>query len=82
MNDTKTTLIQNSLNLLGDNPSHTFYAVTIRPYEDFLLGFPHYTRTTITEDIIQNLVTKYDAHLISHPNKPQNHHLRRCPALC
>jgi hypothetical protein len=76
MNSTKTTLIQNSLNLLGDNPNHTFYAVTIRPYEDFLRRFPYSTRTEITEEIIQNLITKYDAHLISHPNKPQNHHLK------
>ena len=76
LNQTKTTLIQNSLKLLGDNPSHTFCAVTIRPYEDFLRRFPYSTRTTITEEIIQNLITKYDAHLISHPNKPQNHHLK------
>ena len=76
MNSTKTTLIQNSLKLLGDNPNHTFCAVTIRPYEDFLRRFPYSTRTTITEEIIQNLITKYDAHLISHPNKPQNHHLK------
>ena len=43
MNHTKTTLIQNSLNLLGDNPNHTFFAITIRPYEDFLrrLTSPH-----------------------------------------
>jgi hypothetical protein len=76
MNTTKTTLIQNSLKLLGDNPNHTFFAVTIRPNEDFLRRFPYSTRTQITEDIIQNLITKYDAHLISHPNKPQNHHLK------
>ena len=52
---------------MGDNPSHTFYAVTIRPYEDFLHRFPWSplnTRTEITEEIIQNLITKYDAHLI------------------
>jgi len=76
MNHTKTTLIQNSLNLLGDNPSHTFFAVTIRPYEDFLRRFPYSTRTQVTEDIIRNLIIKYDAYLISHPNKPQNHHLK------
>ena len=76
MNSTKTTLIQNSLKLLGDNPNHTFCAMTIRPYEDFLHRFPYSTRTQITEDIIQNLITKYDAHLNSHPNKPQNHHLK------
>jgi hypothetical protein len=76
MNTTKTTLIQSSLNLLGDNPSHTFFAVTIRPYEDFLKRFPYFTRTQVTEDIIQNLITKYDAHLISHPNKLKNHHLK------
>jgi hypothetical protein len=76
MNTTKTNLIRNSLKLLGDNPNHTFCAVTIRPYEDFLRRFPYSTRTQITEEIIQNLITKYDAHLISHPNKPQNHHLK------
>ena len=76
MNSTKTTLIQNSLNLLGDNPSHTFFAVTIRPYEDFLRRFPYSTRTQITEEIIQNLILKYEAHLISEPNKPKNDHLR------
>jgi len=32
MNHIKETLVQNSLNLLGDNPNHTFYAVTIRPH--------------------------------------------------
>jgi hypothetical protein len=79
MNTTKTTLIENSLKLMGDNPSHTFCAVTIRPYESFLRKFPYFplnTRTEITEEIIQNLITKYDAHLISHPNKPQNRHLK------
>ena len=79
MNHTKTTLIKNSLNLMGDNPSHTFYAVTIRPYEDFLHRFPWFplnTRTEITEEIIQNLITKYDAHLIPYPNKPKNQHLK------
>ena len=76
MNTTKTNLIRNSLKLLGDNPNHTFCAMTIRPYEDFLRRFLYSTRTTITEEIIQNLITKYDAHLISHPNKPQNHHLK------
>jgi hypothetical protein len=79
MNTTKTTLIENSLKLLGDNPNYTFYAVTIRPYESFLRKFPYFplnTRTEITEEIIQNLITKYDAHLISHPNKPQNRHLK------
>jgi hypothetical protein len=76
MRDTKKTLIKNSLKLMGDNPNHTFFAVTIRPYEDFLRTFPHSTRTTIVEDILTNLISKYDAHLISHPNKPQNHHLK------
>ena len=76
MNTTKTTLIQNSLNLLGDNPNHNFCAVTIRPYESFLHRFPCSTRTTITEEIIQNLIIKYDAHLISHTHKPKNQHLK------
>ena len=61
---------------MGDNPNYTFFAVTIRPYEDFLRTFSHSTRTTIVEDILINLISKYDAHLISHPNKPQNHHLK------
>ena len=78
MNTTKTNLINNSLKLLGDNPNHTFCAVTIRPYEDFLRRFPHSTRTTIVEDILTNLISKYDAHLISHPNKPQNNRLNIC----
>ena len=76
MNHTKETLIRNSLKLMGDNPSHTFFALTIKPYEDFLRNFPYSTRSQITEDIIQNLIIKYDAHLISHPNKPQNYHLK------
>jgi hypothetical protein len=79
MIDTKETLIKSSMKFMGENPSHTFFAVTIRPYESFLRRFswiPLNTRTKITEEIIQNLITKYDAHLISHPNKPQNHHLK------
>ncbi len=76
MRDTKETLIENSLKLLGDNLAHTFFAVTIRPHEDFLRGFPHYTRTTITEHILTNLISKYEAHLISRPHKPRNHHLK------
>jgi hypothetical protein len=78
MNTTKTNLIRNSLKLMGDNPNHKFFAVTIRPYEDFLRRFPHSTRTTIVEDILTNLISKYDAHLISHPNKPQNNRLNIC----
>ena len=42
MNTTKTTLIQNSLKLMGDNPNHTFYAVTIRPEWSFITGFPYH----------------------------------------
>ena len=64
---------------MGDNPSHTFYAVTIRPEWSFLRRFPWFplnTRTQITEEIIQNLITKYDAHLIPYPNKPKNQHLK------
>jgi len=76
MNNTKTTLIQNSLNLLGDNPNHTFYAVTIRPEWRFINDFPFHTQTTIAEEITQNLIRKYNAHLISQPDKPKNHHLK------
>ncbi len=79
MNHTKTNLIQNSLKLLGNNPSHTFFAVTIRPYEDFLRRFPYSTRTQVTEDIIKNLITKYDAHLKAYPVVPGNQ-VRSCLA--
>lgn len=72
----KETLIENSLRLIGDNLSHTFFAVTMRPREDFLRRFPLYTRTTIAEHILTNLISKYDAHLISHPHKPRNKHLK------
>lgn len=79
MNYTKTTLIKNSQKLMGDNPNHTFYAVTIRPEWSFLRKFPWFplnTRTQITEEIIKNLITKYNAHLVPHPNKPKNQHLK------
>ena len=76
MNTTKTTLIENSLKLLGDNPNYTFYAVTIRPEWSFIKSFPYYIQTNIAEEITKNLIAKYDAHLISHPNKPKNHHLK------
>jgi len=76
MNITKQSLVKSSLNLLGDNPNHTFFSVTVRPYESFLHRFPYYDRIQITEDIILNLILKYEAHLISHPNKPKNQHLK------
>ena len=76
-NHTKETMKQNSLNLLGDNPNHTFFAVTIRPEWSFIKSFRNLNeQTTIAEEITKNLITKYDAHLISHPNKPKNHHLK------
>ena len=76
MNYTKTTQIRNSLKLLGDYPNHTFFAVTIRPEWSFIKSFPYYTQTNIAEEITKNLIAKYDAHLISHPHKPKNHHLK------
>jgi hypothetical protein len=76
MRDTKNTLIENSLKLIRDNLTHTFFAVTIRPNESFLRKFPFHIRTSIVEEILQNLIAKYDAHLISYPHKPKNHHLK------
>ena len=76
MRNTKDILVENSLRMMRDNLSHTFFAVTMRPYESFLRKFPYSTRTTITELILTNIISKYDAHLISHPNKPKNHHLK------
>jgi hypothetical protein len=76
MNNIKTNLIKNSLKLMQDNRSHVFCAVTIRPYEDFLRRFSYFNRIQITEEIIQNLITKYDAHLIPYPNKPKNQYLK------
>jgi len=64
------------MNLLGDYPNHTFFTVTIRPLESFLKKFPYNDRINITEDIILNLILKYEAHLISHPNKSKNQHLK------
>ena len=76
MRDTKETLIENSLKLIRDNLTHTFFAVTIRPNEGFLRKFFSHTQTLIVEEILQNIISKYDAHLISHPHKPKNHPLK------
>ena len=35
-----------------------------------------FSLTTITELILTNIISKYDAHLIPYPNKPKNHHLK------
>ena len=79
MSYTRDTLIRNSQELMRDNLNHTFFAVTIRPHIKFMKRFsqfPSNTRQLVGEAIIQNLIIKYDSHLISKPNKPQNHHLK------
>jgi hypothetical protein len=74
--DTKNTLIKHSMGLLRDNPHHAFFAVTIRIKERFHRKFPLHTRMNITEEILKNIILKYEAHLVSVPNKPKNQHLK------
>ena len=73
---TKNNLIKQSMRLLGDNPHHTFFAVTIRIHERFHRRFSPHQRMPVTEQILQNIILKYEAHLISNPNKPKNQHLK------
>ena len=72
----KQQLIKQSLKLISDNPSHTFFAVTVRPYEAFIRQFRWYERQTVTEKLLQIIIGQYDSHLIKYPNRPKNQHLK------
>lgn len=74
--NTKDVLIKSSLKLIRESLSHTFFAVTLRPKEKFLRSFPRHTQMNITEDILKNIILKYEAHLVSNPNKQNNQHLK------
>ena len=52
MNYTKETLIKNSQRLMGDNPNHTFYAVTIRPEWSFIKSFPSHAHSRFQRTVI------------------------------
>jgi hypothetical protein len=75
----KDMMIKKSVEMMRDNLNHTFYAITIRPHISFMkmfARFPTNTRHLVGVSITENLIAKYDAHLISNPNKPKNHHLK------
>ncbi len=72
----KQQLIKQSLKLISDNPSHTFFAVTVRPYEAFIRQFRWYERQTVTEELLKIIIGQYDNHLIKYPNRPKNQHLK------
>jgi hypothetical protein len=72
----KQQLIKQSLKLISDNPSHTFFAVTVRPYEAFIKSFAWHERVTVTEKLLETIINHYDSHLIKYPNKPKNQHLK------
>ena len=79
MINVKDGMIKKSIKMMGDNPTHTFFAITIRPYITFMKmfdRFPTNTRHIVGVSITENLIAKYNSHLISQPNKPKNHHLR------
>jgi|TARA_R110000823_G_scaffold308451_1_gene432071 hypothetical protein len=78
MNYTKDTMIKNSQEMMRGNLNHTFFAVTIRPHISFMKmfnRFPTNTRHLVGVSIIENIIAKYNSHLISQPNKPRNAHL-------
>ena len=72
-------MVKKSAEMMRDNLNHTFFAVTIRPHISFMkmfARFPTNTRHLVGVSITENLATKYEAHLISNPNKPKNSHLK------
>jgi hypothetical protein len=75
----KQQLIKQSLKLISDNPSHTFFAVTVRPYEAFIKSFRWHERVTVTEKLLETIIGQYDSHLIKYPNRPKNQYLK---AIC
>jgi len=75
----KDTMINTTMDMMRGNLNHTFFAITIRPYENFIkryARFPTNTRHLVGEAITSNLIAKYNSHLISQPNKTKNFHLR------
>ena len=68
-------LISNQLDwMLNNSSDYKFYPITIRPYESFIKGKPFNLRKEIVIKLVNELVIKFDAHLIKQPKKQP--HLR------
>lgn len=74
---TKQRLIDETLSFIQSHQNHQFFAVTVRPETSFLKRFPWNQRLFITENLILNLIVKYQSHLTrKNLSKRQHSHLR------
>lgn len=74
----KRTLVKHSLSFMNNNPNHTFFAVTVRPYEAFIKKiYCDYRRVRFVEELVSNLYHKYQSYLTPlNTKKTKNQHLR------